>query len=137
MTNDLDERTVRVIQEAVERGFKRYGAGQPPIDAPPVLAMPEPELRKIVEDIIDRKLEGIEKRVSGAMQAGLEDLMSRIGLRVDKDHIEETADAIRGLLRLHRRADKIVGHILLTFFGSLFVGLLGLLGLNLKGGSGH
>lgn len=141
MTSEDDIKQIREIVEALQRSMRRHDRGEPVVDIPPVVAIPEPRLRGIVEEIVERTLGATEARildkVKDVVHAEVEDVMSRIGLRIDDDHMDETSDAVRGLLRFHKRADRIVGHIVMTFLASLFFGLLALLGYNVKSGAGH
>lgn len=85
-----------------------------------------PVLRKLESFLPDSE---IERRLVAKFE--------RIGLRVDDDHYEETGEAIRGFMKWHKRADKVLGGIAISILGAVVLALLKMVGINVPSvGSG-
>lgn len=137
-----EEKEIRNLLEALRREAPRFYGNRPALDRPPVMDIPEEKLRIAIreaEAIVDRKLVDLEKRIEEFVHKEIMNTCRLLGLRIDEEHIDETRDQIISLLKIHKRADKIIGHIIMTFVVSMFFGVLGLLGwkLNSGGGGGH
>ena len=76
----------------------------------------------------DQINERIEKTVAERLRS--------IGLPIDEDHIDETAEAVRSTIKWRKRIDKVAAGIAIAVLTAIGYALLGLVGIKLPSQGG-